>query len=109
MPILLAEEKLLQMATASRERTAKTEEFMTNYGEEEEKSVSNVLVSSFQLKENLLSRAQMSSSTEAEGGNHCRAIRTMESLQLKIYHMVTQTAHTCNSVLACKDVHASNE
>lgn len=37
LPILLAEEKLLQMATASRERTAKTEEFMTEIMERKRK------------------------------------------------------------------------
>lgn len=37
LPILLAEEKLLQMATASRERTAKPEEFMTEIMERKRK------------------------------------------------------------------------
>lgn len=37
LPILLAEGKLLQMATASRERTAKTEEFMTEIMERKRK------------------------------------------------------------------------
>lgn len=73
--------------------------------EKRKKSISNVPVSSFQLKENLLSRVQMNSSTKAEGGNHCGAIRASESPSIKnVPHSVlTQTVHTSIiCVSACK-------
>lgn len=69
LPVLLAELKLLQMATASREATAKTEEFTAEIMERK-KSISHVPILSFQLKENLLPSDQMNGSAEADGENH---------------------------------------
>lgn len=79
---------------------------------EREKSISNVLISSFQLKENLLSSGQMNSSTKAEGGNHCRAIRASGAPSIKNLPrgVLTQTVHTCIlCIFACEDLGALNE
>lgn len=95
LPIVLAEEKLLQMAAASRERTAKTEESTTEIMErEKKKSISYVLVSSFQLKENLLSSDQRNSSAKACGEPPCGAIRDGEFLQLKITAWHAEMRHS---------------
>lgn len=69
-----------------------------------EKSIASVLVSSFQLKENLVSRAL----TRAEGGNHCRAsgappIKTHQAVCLPRQH----TQVIC--MFACKELGALNE
>lgn len=79
---------------------------------EREKSISNVLVSSFQLKKNLLSSGQMNSSTTAEGGNHCRAIRASGAPSIKNLprSVLTQTVHACIiCIFACEDLCALNE
>lgn len=105
LPILLAEEKLLQMAAASRERTAKTEESATEIMERErEKSTSYVLVSSFQLKENLLSSDQRNSSAKADGEHPCGAIRAGEFLQLKITAWHAETWHSAPHALQLVEI-----
>lgn len=91
LPILLAEEKLLQMATASRERTAKTEEFMTEIMERKRKKHFQCTRFIFSL----LPSGQMNSSTKAEGRTHCRAIRASGAPSIKnpLRSALTQTAY----------------
>lgn len=84
---------------------SKTEESATEIMERErEKSTSYVLVSSFQLKENLLSSDQRNSSAKADGEHPCGAIRAGEFLQLKITAWHAETWHSAPHALQLVEI-----